>query len=300
MAPELLTKWITGTIRHVLGSFFAAMVGKGIVTGAEAENTLLWLSGVVVMWLWSLYEKWRARKSDNTPRQPNGTSFSLLLLCSLMIVGLSVGACKKAVKIEGESQATYKKRLTAIYAGKTIVGIGGTNQGVRLLADNDVFDKPVAARLTEILKRVGIAWKVVTERLQSGFADAQTTQKLQDIIADIEKLERDQAITFKSDQARQYFFSITGGAKTSLAALQALLGGPGKPTPDLSTFEAKATQARVQLAWVFDLSTLAFNVVNRMNQFSFFTTAEDAYAAAFAEQVTVVVAIEKNLADYKQ
>jgi hypothetical protein len=296
---DLFKSWVFGTARHLLGGFFTFMAGKGIVTPQDADHTLAWLSGAVAVWLWSLYEKYRANKPTPSGRPPASTTFTtILLLISLPLVGIV--ACKKPVTVPGEDQAAYKKRLTAIYAGQTIVGIAGTNAGIKLLRDNSIFDKPLALRLTEVAKRTAIGWKIAAERLEKGFSDAQTTAKLQDLITDIEKLESDQAIKFPSDQARTYFYSITGSAKTSLAALQALLGGPGKPTPDLAAFEAKSDKARAQLSWIFDLSTLAFNTVNRMNQFSYFTLAEDAYKAAYAEQISVLASIEANILEYKE
>lgn len=60
--PDLYKAWINGTVRHWLGGVFMFFAAKGYVTAAQAEETILWLSGAVAVWLWSLYEKRRNDK----------------------------------------------------------------------------------------------------------------------------------------------------------------------------------------------------------------------------------------------
>lgn len=295
MSP-LYQSWVYGTVRHVAGGFFAFMAGKGIVTSAEADQTLLWLSGAVAMYLWSLYEKWRANRNTPSSRPPASTAFMFSLLILVTIGG--AGACKKPQPLPNEDQAVYKQRLKAVYAGQTIVAVGGVDAGLRILVDNSALGKSTAANLGEVLRKSAITHKVVTERLEKGNDGGDTVKIIQNTIADIEQIEKDGAISL-TEQQKAYFYSITGGAKTSLAALQALLGGPGKPEPDLATFKAQTNRARAQIAWIFDLSTLAFNTVNRMNQFTYFTTPGEAFAAAYSEQKTVLSGIEANINFYK-
>lgn len=295
---DLYKAWVTGTLRHLLGGFFTFMAGKGIVTSAEADSTLAWLSGAVGVWLWSLYEKYKANKSG--PSKPAGGSTAFAFLFPLLMLATIGGAvaCKKPQPLPNEDQAVYKQRLKAVYAGQTIVAVGGVDAGLRILVDNSALGKSTAANLGEVLRKSAITHKVVTERLEKGNDGGDTVKVIQNTIADIEQIEKDGAINL-TEQQKAYFYSITGGAKTSLAALQALLGGPGKPEPDLATFKAQTNRARAQIAWIFDLSTLAFNTVNRMNQFTYFTTPGEAFAAAYSEQKTVLSGIEANINFYK-
>lgn len=72
---DLFKAWVFGTVRHLLGNVAAFFAAKGIVTGEQAEMTLLWLSGAVAAWLWSLWEKYQADKALTNLKQggdPNG------------------------------------------------------------------------------------------------------------------------------------------------------------------------------------------------------------------------------------
>lgn len=74
MIPELFKAWVFGTVRHFLSAGFVYLASKGIVTGEQSEATLLWVSGAVAAWLWSLYEKWRASQATERLKggDPNG------------------------------------------------------------------------------------------------------------------------------------------------------------------------------------------------------------------------------------
>lgn len=64
--PELFKAWIGGTLRHLLGGFFAAAAAKGYVTGEQAEMTMLWLIGFLAMLAWSLIQKARAKAATDS------------------------------------------------------------------------------------------------------------------------------------------------------------------------------------------------------------------------------------------
>lgn len=296
---ELAKAWIYGIVRHVLGGFLSGMAARGIVTSAQVEETLIWIAGAVGVLVWSLIEKYKAYKAQNpNGRPPASTAFMILfpLLVAVSVAGAV--ACKKPQPLPNEDAAVYKSRLKAVYAGQVIVAIAGSDAGIRILVDNAALEKPTAAKLGDVLKRAAITWKVVSERLEKGNDGGDTIKIIQNTITDIEQVEKDGAISLQGTQ-RELFYSITGGAKTSLAALSALVGGPGKPEPDMAEFRAQAQRARAQVAWVFDLSTLAFNTVRKMKEFSYFQTPGEAFAAGYREQESALRSIDTNIAFYK-
>lgn len=71
---DLFKAWVFGTVRHFVGGVFVYLASKGIVTGDQAEMTLLWLSGALAAWIWSLYEKWQANQTTERLKggDPNG------------------------------------------------------------------------------------------------------------------------------------------------------------------------------------------------------------------------------------
>lgn len=82
--PDLFKAWVGGTLRHLLGGFFAAAAAKGYVTGEQAEMTLVWMIGFVAMIVWSVIQKARAKAATDAKVQS--------LLNSAVNVGRGTGS----------------------------------------------------------------------------------------------------------------------------------------------------------------------------------------------------------------
>ena len=59
--PEILKKYLGSIIRTLLTSALAFLVQKGYVSESDTTEMVMWLTGVILVLLWSLYEKYSSQ-----------------------------------------------------------------------------------------------------------------------------------------------------------------------------------------------------------------------------------------------
>lgn len=190
--------------------------------------------------------------------------------------------CKKAGPLPGEDAATYKRRMLAIYSAQTATGIDAVSDAVKVIVEGGAMSKTAGVKALQIDNKAANVWVVANDRLKSGFTDAETVTKLNDLIRDVEELEKKDVIPFTSDKARVQFLIITGGLKTSITAYKNLITAVQGPAFDTKVKSAQGDLASAgsnarDITWIFNLSNVVLNAMGRIANQSWLPTAQAAY-----------------------
>jgi len=204
----------------------------------------------------------------------------LFMIC--MVLTACNEGCKKAGPLPGEDAATYKRRMLAIYSAQTATGIDAVSDAIKVIVEGGAMDKVAGVKAIQIDTKAASVWVIANERLKQGFTDAETVTKLNDLINDIEQLEKKDVIPFKSDKARVQFLIITGGLKTSITAYKNLITAVQGPTFDTKVKGAQGDLASAgsnarDITWIFNLSNVVINAMGRIANQSWLPTAQAAY-----------------------
>lgn len=225
---------------------------------------------------------------------------TLALTWALSSILLMV-SCKKPQVQPGEDQATYKKRLVAIYVAQTATGLDGVSDAVDALVINDVLSKSAGTAAIGADSAAAKAWRAAKERLQAGFFDKSATDKIDEAITFVSQLESAGVIDIKDAKTKEQFRVVISGARLALTSAKNLILALNGPTFDTKLKESEQ-QARSfsNISVGFDLATIVMNTLGRAAQQSWLPTAQAAYDDGDAIVTALLVKNEQRLQSYKQ